>query len=211
MWYKLLQGREQDYHGLLEQHFPSLLEKIASEKPEALVFVDSSARPFAYLTKKLWQELGLGKVPKIRFVNSLPGWINKALERKVMTKELEANLEQHRLALREFAKKQGWQGKKIVVFDDYVKNGHTIKMLKAEFESQGAVVKTTAFSAPASGFVDFAAINHPREPYWDALLSRDLGKPHVASPKAVERRGLTRLREKMGKVAEKILAERRGK
>lgn len=98
------------FHDLIREHFPRLLNKISAAKPHAIVFLDSSARPFAWLTNRLWTTREHGPKPSISFLNPIPGWVGRMrrLDPEIGRIDLgvEIKLAQHGLLLQEIVKKR---------------------------------------------------------------------------------------------------------
>lgn len=110
------------YYEKIKVHFPALLKKIASEKPHAVIFTDTSARPFHILAANLWKGLGLGKKPMFRLVDPMSANVT------------------------EWATRNKLRGKKVVVFEEYVFGGTSLENVSHYLRKAGAEVVPTAFT-----------------------------------------------------------------
>lgn len=135
MAYRILTG---EFRNKVKKHFPGLLQQIASCTPHAIIFADRSARPFAWLAKRLWEEFELNEVstiPQLYFLSTTSrGSSPRSTYLPTKLKKIGV-----------WVKKKGLTGKRVIAFDEYAVQGETLDFLQQSMQSHGVEVIPAAF------------------------------------------------------------------
>jgi len=132
-----------------------LIHEIIMKRIDAVIFLDKSARPFAWLLKELWQHDQIQEdLPTLKFINpgtgpethlsgsDRIGKIDGRIVRGTLSQEEDQKrgVDQLRQAFR-----QQFDGKKILLVDEIKSSGQTMFLMSALFREAfpGAVVDTT--------------------------------------------------------------------
>ncbi len=153
------------YGELVKKHIPPLLEKIAAKKPHAIVFLDRSARPFAWLTQHLWRKETHGPMPAIRFIEGT----------RIDWKGEDAKTRKKTIA--KWAEKNKLKGKTVVLFDDLEAMGANLFLARKTFEQAGIHVIPAVFSRTSIGSHDLVGTHEIVIPPW--LNQIPLGEHHA--------------------------------
>ncbi len=190
--------RRNIYHRLIREHFPGLLRKIADQSPHAIVFFDSSARPFAWLTSKLWSPLGLGKKPEL-FLLSPPAL--RVNHTRPTIKESEA----WRGKFSKWLKSKNLTGKRVVLFDDCIGSGRSLDDIAFRLKGSGVLVTTAAFARPRHNDLGIPAFVPP---YWNGttIMERRLGEIFASRGSDAHKAAHSHLRQVMQELAQEIIA-----
>lgn len=149
------QRKEQEYLQQVKAFFPKLLRRIAEQQPHAIVFLDTSARPFAWLASKLWDGLELKKKPHFYFVSS-----NAKIGHQPA-------IDAHTEKITELAKRK-LKGR-VVVFDEYVDTGLGSGQVLTALKNAGLDVSLAAFYSPYL-HEGLSAVNAPAHAPWRPIV-----------------------------------------
>lgn|GEM_PF-4369379 len=150
---------EESYSNAMVDLLPGLLRQIARRTPSAIVFVDSSARPHAWVASRVWERLNLGKKPRFIFLapprlsdsaftdySFKHGKYGYKLDREVsFDKFVNHQAGAFNLAVAKLVQKEGLKGKRVVVFEDRVASGRNMNMIAQALEKAGVTIITAAF------------------------------------------------------------------
>ncbi|MEK6923884.1 MAG: hypothetical protein AABW54_01430 [Candidatus Micrarchaeota archaeon] len=187
-----------DYRERLKQHFPPLLERIASARPEIIIFPDNSARPFAWLANKLWRA-EWGSKPRFLF-RSPPSLTAHYLEWQEFVKQLKAD--------RRFA------GKRVCVFDDTTAGGTTLDAFFWGLSGHAKEFIPAAFADPARSTAFSAVDELINSPFKFALSALDRTTPvasYRASKRSLAAADWKEIHAEINELAAEILRERRAR
>ncbi len=162
---------------VLKETFPKILREMAVVRPHAIVFLDTSARPFGWLAQRLWHELNPDvHKPKILFLSP---------------PKSRTELVKFRASAANWSKKNKLEGKDIVIFDDVA--GRQLRNVTGVRRSiAGTKVTKAALVTDRAPDIDIYALHRhpsPSLPFWrtpwslvglGSLIPRE-GDLHVSS------------------------------